>query len=154
MDRKPLFPGKSCFPLSPAKDETEERNGFPFSTNDQLAVIFNVIGTPTDEDVSFVTDQQGMDYLKSFPQVARTDLQAKYPGAPKEAIDFLDKILVFNPFFRMSLDDALSHPFFAKLYNPDDINHSTEIKLDFEKMKLDTKSLRKLFVAEIKKSAF
>ena len=23
MDRKPLFPGKSCFPLSPAKDTSE-----------------------------------------------------------------------------------------------------------------------------------
>ena len=34
IDRKPLFPGKSCFPLSPAKENNEKRNGFPFSTND------------------------------------------------------------------------------------------------------------------------
>jgi mitogen-activated protein kinase 1/3 len=36
IDRKPLFPGKSCFPLSPAKDlaEIEQRNGFPFNNND------------------------------------------------------------------------------------------------------------------------
>ena len=32
--RQPLFPGKSCFPLSPAKNPTEQRHGFPFSTND------------------------------------------------------------------------------------------------------------------------
>lgn len=25
MDRQPLFPGKSCFPLSPAKNPTEQR---------------------------------------------------------------------------------------------------------------------------------
>ena len=31
MDRQPLFPGKSCFPLSPAKQPTEQRHGFPFS---------------------------------------------------------------------------------------------------------------------------
>ena len=34
MDRQPLFPGKSCFPLSPAKNPTEQRKEFPFSSND------------------------------------------------------------------------------------------------------------------------
>jgi len=50
LDRKPLFPGKSCFPLSPDKHAKEQRHGFPFSTNDQLAVIFEVIGSPNEED--------------------------------------------------------------------------------------------------------
>ncbi len=34
MDRQPLFPGKSCFPLSPAKNPQEQRQGFPFSNQD------------------------------------------------------------------------------------------------------------------------
>jgi len=34
LDRQPLFPGKSCFPLSPAKNPTEQRKGFPFANND------------------------------------------------------------------------------------------------------------------------
>ena len=34
LDRKPLFPGKSCFPLSPDKSLKQERNGFPYSTDD------------------------------------------------------------------------------------------------------------------------
>jgi mitogen-activated protein kinase 1/3 len=56
LDRKPLFPGKSCFPLSPASDVTEKRKGFPASSNDQLSIIFDVIGTPTEQDKTFVTD--------------------------------------------------------------------------------------------------
>lgn len=56
LDRKPLFPGKSCFPLSPDKHAKEEKSGFPFSKNDQLNVIFEVIGSPNEEDKSFVTD--------------------------------------------------------------------------------------------------
>lgn len=56
VDRKPLFPGKSCFPLSPAKQATEQRLGFPHSSADQLSVIFKVIGTPSEQDSSFVTD--------------------------------------------------------------------------------------------------
>lgn len=34
LDRRPLFPGKSCFPLSPSSKSTEKRNGFPFSSTD------------------------------------------------------------------------------------------------------------------------
>jgi mitogen-activated protein kinase 1/3 len=34
LDRKPLFPGKSCFPLSPDKHAQEEKSGFPVSKND------------------------------------------------------------------------------------------------------------------------
>lgn len=34
MDRKPLFPGKSCFPLSPAKTIEKTKHGLPFSSTD------------------------------------------------------------------------------------------------------------------------
>lgn len=66
MDRQPLFPGKSCFPLSPAKNPTEQRSGFPFSNQDQLAIIFQVIGTPSEADKSFVTDMKALEYLETF----------------------------------------------------------------------------------------
>jgi mitogen-activated protein kinase 1/3 len=59
-----------------------------------------------------VTDQKASEYLESFPWNGRAELSGKYPGAPKEAIDFLNKILVFNPYFRMSLKDAIEHPLF------------------------------------------
>lgn len=150
MERKPLFPGKSCFPLSPAKDLTEQRNGFPFSTNDQLAVIFNVIGTPTEEDMSFVTDQKASEYLKSFSYIGRIDLQAKYPGATEEAIDFLNRALVLNPFFRISLDEAIKHPMFDNVRNKEaELIQGSFVNLEFEKSKLDVTKLRSLFIEEI-----
>ena len=93
LDRKPLFPGKSCFPLSPAKKPQEQRKGFPFSQNDQLAMIFEVIGSPNDDDRSFVTDQKALEYLDTFGEKQRINLTQKYAGSPPEAIDFLDKIL-------------------------------------------------------------
>ena len=64
MDRQPLFPGKSCFPLSPAKAPTENQSGFPLSSNDQLSIICQIIGTPSESDKSFVTDQKALEYLE------------------------------------------------------------------------------------------
>lgn len=66
-----------------------------------MAVIFEVIGTPNESDKSFVTDSKALEYLESFPLRPRVDLKKMYPGATEEAIDFLDKILVFNPYYRI-----------------------------------------------------
>lgn len=143
MDRKPLFPGKSCFPLSPDKSVKEERKGFPFSKNDQLTMIFEVVGTPSEEDKSFVTDAKAIEYLDAFPKKQRIDLTKLYPGAGEDAIDLLNKILVFNPYFRVSVDDALSHPFFKKVKKPEkEVYADKEIQIEFEKEHLDKKKLR------------
>lgn len=34
LDRKPLFPGKSCFPLSPCQHARIQANGFPVAKDD------------------------------------------------------------------------------------------------------------------------
>jgi len=66
LDRKPLFQGQSCFPLSPAKKKTDEVNGFPMTKNDQLYKIFSLLGTPQDDDMSYVTDEKALEYLSSY----------------------------------------------------------------------------------------
>ena len=78
LDRKPLFPGKSCFPLSPDRHARIQANGFPVAKDDQLAVIFEILGTPDENDISYVTDQKALTYLKSFNPVERMDLAKKY----------------------------------------------------------------------------
>ncbi len=151
MDRKPLFPGKSCFPLSPDKNVKEERKGFPFSKNDQLAVIFEVIGTPSEEEKSFVTDTKALDYLDAFPKRPRSDIAILYPGAGDDAIDLLNRMLQFNPYFRISVDDAICHPFFKKVRKPEkEVTAMTDIQIEFEKDTLDKKKLRQLFLEEIR----
>lgn len=116
MDRKPLFPGSSCFPLSPDSSQNiQKRNGFPVSTNDQLNVIFDIIGTPSEEDTSFVTDTKAQEYLKSFPVRGRANLKQVYPGVGDDTIDLLNKMLVFNPFFRPSVEECLEDPYFKQV---------------------------------------
>ena len=105
LDRKPLFPGKSCFPLSPNNKLTEKRKGFPFSSTDQLNIIFQKLGTPNEDDRSFVTDQKATEYLDAFPDCERVDFNEIYKGGGEDALDLLNKFLQFNPYFRITLDD-------------------------------------------------
>lgn len=74
-------------------------------------MIFNVIGTPSDDDKSFVTDPKALDYLSSFSSRDRKDISKFYPHAGPDALDLLDKILVFNPYFRLTVDQALEHEY-------------------------------------------
>ena len=62
-----------------------------------------------------MTDTKASTYLKSFAQIPRMDLSKKYPGATPDAMDLLNKMLQINPFFRISVKDALAHPCFAKI---------------------------------------
>lgn len=105
LDRKPLFPGKSCFPLSPNNKLTEKRKGFPFSSTDQLYIIFQKLGTPSEDDRTFVTDQKAIEYLDAFPPMERVDMHDIYKGGGDEALDLLDKFLQFNPYFRITIDE-------------------------------------------------
>lgn len=105
LDRKPLFPGKSCFPLSPNNKLTEKRKGFPFSSTDQLYIIFQKLGTPSEDDRSFVTDQKAIEYLDAFPELPRVEFSEIYKGGGEDAIDFLEKFLKFNPYYRIKIDE-------------------------------------------------
>ena len=77
-----------------------------------MAVIFEILGTPGEDDMAYVTDAKAIGYLRSFTPIERVDLARKYPGATPEAIDLLNKMLQFNPYLRTNVDDALEHPFF------------------------------------------
>ena len=113
-------------------------------------MIFEVIGTPTEEDKSYVTDAKAIEYLDAFPQRPKMDLTKLYPGAGDEAIDLLNRVLVFNPYFRISVDEALSHPFFKKVRKLEkEVSSDKEIEIEFEKEHLDKKKLRSLFLEEI-----
>ena len=148
MDRKPLFPGRSCFPLSPDRHARIQANGFPVARDDQLAVIFDVLGTPNDDDISFVTDAKAVAYLKSFEPIQRVDMGAKYPGASAEGVDLLNRMLQVNPYFRISVEEALNHPFFNRVRKPHKEREAdSQITLGFEaEGTLDSTRLRELFV--------
>lgn len=150
LDRKPLFPGSSCFPLSP-DHKAEKKHGFPHSSTDQLNVIFDIIGTPNEEEKSFVTDAKALEYLKTFTVRPRVDFAELYPAAGKHAIDLINKMLLFNPYFRITVDEVLAHPFFKSIREPSKETVANKpIELAFEKEgELNADRLRNLFIEEI-----
>ena len=133
QERRPLFPGQSCFPLSPDSNAKIIKCGFPVSQMDQLIVITKVLGYPQKSDLAFISDQKAMDYIKCLPQKKGISFQEKFPKASKEAIDFLKKTLKFSPDLRLSIDEALQHPLFDKVRNKEnEVFEDKDINLELE----------------------
>lgn len=112
-ERHALFPGTSCFPLSPSSKPTMDIAGYCISPRDQMKVIIELKGTPTDNDTSFVNDNKANEYLKNFPASDGKSMRKVFPKEDKYAISLLDKMLAFNPYFRITVKEALRHKYFA-----------------------------------------
>jgi serine/threonine protein kinase len=107
--RRPLFAGKSCFPLSCSAD-----NAY-WQPTDQLNVIFSIIGTPSDTDIyCSIQSEASRAYLSgTMPKRIGSGLKRKFPYALPDAVELLQQMLTFNPKKRISATQALQHPYFS-----------------------------------------
>jgi len=127
-ERRPLFQGASCFPLSPVNGPCMLIEELPVGIQDQIQVILETLGSP--EDLSFLTDMGAKQYIQGFGKYPKANFAQMYPKADSDALDLLAKMLDFNPFTRMTARDALKHPFFKEVRDQScEITEPQEISL-------------------------
>ena len=153
MDRSPLFPGNSCFPLSPDHHTKVRRAGFPSSNSDQLNIIFEVIGTPDEEDLKLITDEKALIYIRSFGKREKKSLNLIYPQSHQELINLMESMIIFNSNRRIDCEMALAHPYFDSIR---DLNKEkkAEVPADFEFEHIPDitiSQMREYFIQEILK---
>ncbi|CAJ1411422.1 unnamed protein product, partial [Effrenium voratum] len=151
QDRGPLFPGSSCFPLSPDHKHKTDYKYHTRGKHDQLNMIFNLLGTPMEGDIEQLEREDAKRYIRCFAAREGDGLAAKFPAVDADAIDILNRMLRFNPKDRIAVTEALEHRLFTSGANViRDTSRETSapqyITLDFEKEPdLDEKLLRKYF---------
>ena len=82
---------------------------------DQLARIFSILGTPTDETWEGVTDLP--DYVE-FEEIEPEPFSNIFQSFDKNFLHLLGKLLVLNPKNRITLEEALDHSFFTEAPQP------------------------------------
>lgn len=98
IGRKPLFPGNDFI--------------------HQMQLIIDTLGSPEEADLDFISSEYARKYIASLPHRPKVDFATLYPHASACAIDLLERILVFDPRRRISVDEALAHPWLAGLHDP------------------------------------
>jgi mitogen-activated protein kinase 1/3 len=110
---------------------------------EQMTLIFDVIGTPSEDDLKFLTNPDALTWIRSLERTPKIPWAQLYPNANPLALDLIDKMLKFDPNQRISVAEALAHPYFASLRH-----ERTEIKcrraFDFSFERQDLSSRRKL----------
>ncbi len=88
---------------------------------DQIKRIVEVMGTPEPDDLHWLPDEgPARRFLQKCPPSAPQPLQALYPKASTESIEAAIKMLAFDPFKRISVDEALGLKYFESLHAPTD----------------------------------
>jgi len=142
--RKVMFPGKTCFPFS-TKDPFDYQH-----RTDQLRVVFDLIGTPNDEEIKHFKDKNVQIYLNNMTKSNPTNLYKVYPATKKEGVQLLKDMLCFDVNKRITAEQALQSKYFDDVRDENaESRHQKIIKFEFEDIDIDEKMLRALILDEI-----
>lgn len=111
LSGRPLFPGRDY--------------------RHQLTLILDALGTPTMDDFYAIKSRRARDYIHSLPCKKKVSFKKLLPKATPNAIDLLEKLLAFNPLKRITVEDALKHPYLASYHDEEDEPTCEPIQPDF-----------------------
>ncbi|CAK4077881.1 unnamed protein product [Aphanomyces euteiches] len=135
LSRKPLFPGQDYI--------------------DQLHLIMNALGVPSDAELYFVTNARARKFMNTEYHTRGAaplkPLTALFPDISADALSLMQQMLVLDPNKRISVDDALAHPYFASIRTPaDETVASAPFDFDFESEELTKRRLQELIWEEMR----
>jgi mitogen-activated protein kinase 1/3 len=126
LNRKVLFPGENYL--------------------NQIEKIVEIMGTPDPDDVRGC--QKAKTYIKNFQSRNRADFGRIFPNASRAAIDLLLKMLHYNPEKRITVEEALKHPYLQSLHDGEDEPTCQAFDFEFES-KVTPQTIKKVLYSEI-----
>lgn len=133
IQRSPLFPGRDHL--------------------HQLNLITDLIGTPKGSDLGHAEFERAKTLIETYIAPKEpVPLSKAFPTASPVLLDLLSRMLIFDPAKRITVEDALEHPYLAELHHPDDEPLCAEVfTFDFDKTKenIPKETLRQLIWGEM-----
>ncbi|XP_043959279.1 mitogen-activated protein kinase 7 [Gambusia affinis] len=130
MGRMQLFPGKNYV--------------------HQLQLILSVLGTPPEGLIGSIRADRVRSYVQSLPSRTPVPLAKLYPQAEASALDLLRAMLQFDPRERISVTEALAHPYVSKYHDPDDEPTCVPaFDFEFDKLPMNKEQIKEAILMEI-----
>ena len=96
---KPMFPG--------------------VSTLNQIERVLKMTGMPTQEDIDTMNSPHCSKIFATIPPTKKVSLDSVFPTASEDAIDLMKQLMKFNPKDRLTVEEALEHPYVSQFHNID-----------------------------------
>jgi len=106
--RAALFPGCSCFPLSPQTEHAQDYLYHSQASSEQLNVILDLLGTPADTDVQAYSER-ARHYLSLFSAREGIGLERRLVHASNDDVGLVKAALNFNFVSRNTAKELLQH---------------------------------------------
>nr|GMD63425.1 mitogen-activated protein kinase 7 [Ipomoea batatas] len=130
LGRKPLFPGTDCLT--------------------QLKLIITLLGTQPEAHLQFIDNPKAKRFIRSLPFSRGPHFSSLFPEADPLALDLLQKMLVFDPSKRITVSQALYHPYLTGLYDPiQNPPAQFPLHLDVDDSAKDLAVIRQMMLREI-----
>jgi len=121
------------------------------STLNQIEKVLELIGKPKPEDIDSVESPHAATILSSINVSKKRSFHSFFPNASEVALDFLRRLLVFNPNNRLTVEEALRHKFVEQFSSPEEelnCDHIISIPMD-DNVKFTVKDYRDAIYADI-----
>eukprot|EP01097_Dermamoeba_algensis_P011848 TRINITY_DN932_c0_g1_i3.p1 TRINITY_DN932_c0_g1~~TRINITY_DN932_c0_g1_i3.p1 ORF type:complete len:185 (+),score=34.00 TRINITY_DN932_c0_g1_i3:729-1283(+) len=129
--RKPLFQGKDYI--------------------HQINRIIEILGSPEEEDICAIHNDMARQYIRSLGKKAKIPWDKIFSNVANPlAINLLERMLVFNPLKRITVEEALSHPYLSYFHDEEDEpTLDVPFSFDFEKHDLPLEVYKELVYKEM-----
>ena len=130
LGRTPLFPGRDSV--------------------QQLSLITDVVGNFSSEQIRKTKNPKARAFMRAMPRKRGRSLYDMFPSANESAVDLMARMLHPDPDHRITVEDALAHPYLSQLHLPSDEPVCTaSIDFNFEEAPLTEPMLRELIYNEM-----
>jgi len=82
-------------------------------TKHQLELIVDCFGNPTEDEINAIPKEKSKKLMKAMQKRKPKVLETMFPNANPKALDLLRKLMIFDPIKRITVDQALKHPYLA-----------------------------------------
>lgn len=87
---------------------------------DQLNIIIDILGTPDEETLKRIGSVKAQAYIRSLPVKEAKPFKSLFPQADDSALDLLSKMVTFDPAKRLTVLEALKHPYLEAYHDEED----------------------------------
>ncbi|XVF46412.1 hypothetical protein PTKIN_Ptkin03bG0024500 [Pterospermum kingtungense] len=108
-----------------------------------------LLGTPTESDLGFLRNEDARRYIRQLAAHPRQPLANVFPHVHPLAIDLIDRMLTFDPTRRITVEEALAHPYLERLHDIADEPVCPEpFSFDFEQQPLGEEQMKDMIYME------